>query len=323
MTLAVPRVSVVIPNFNGAEHLARCLSALERQELDGFETIVVDNGSTDGSRRLVRARFGHVRLVELPENRGFAGAANRAAELAQGDYVALLNNDAEAEPSWLVELLACAERHPRAASIASKVLRVAEPGVLDGAGDAMTRALKAFRRGAGEPDDGRYSEEEQVFSASGTACLWRTSAFRDLGGFDESFFAYYEDVDLGFRARLAGFECWYAPRAVVRHVGAATSTQLAEVDARYSLRNRWATAIKDAPLAWLLRNALIIGAGELLLWARILRDREPRLLARHLLSRVYSLVPLLRARREIQRARVVAYHDLIRFADRWLPPPRA
>lgn len=318
-----PRLSVVVPNLNGAVHLARCLSALESQEFDEFETIVVDNGSSDESCALVRDRFPGVRLVELPENQGFAGAANRGADLGQGDFLAFLNNDAEAEPAWLSELVDCAERHPRAAAIASKVLRIGEPSVLDGAGDSMTRALKAFRRGAGEPDDGRYSAEEQVFSASGTACLWRARAFRELGGFDESFFAYYEDVDLGFRARLAGFECWYAPRAVVRHVGAATSPTVGSVDARYSLDNRWATMIKNAPSQWLLRNAPVIVIGDLLLWARLLRDREPGLLVRHLRSRIRSLAPLFRARREIQRARVATYHDLIRLAERWLPPPRA
>lgn len=322
MTLPVPRVSVVIPTFNGAEHLARCLSALERQELDRFEIIVVDNGSSDGTCEFVRSRFARVRLVELSENHGYAGAANRGAEVARSEYLAFLNNDAEADPGWLAELVACAERHPRAASIASKVLRMADPTVLDGAGDSMTRALKAFRRGAGEPDDGRYSHEEQVFSASGTACLWRTGAFRDLGGFDESFFAYYEDVDLGFRARLAGLECWYSPRAVVRHVGRATSA-LVEVDARYSLRNRWATAIKNAPATWLVRNAPVILAGELLLWARIVRDSGPGLLARLLVGAVRSSRPLLRERRAIQRLRVVAYRNLIQLAERVLPPRRA
>lgn len=310
-----PRSSIVIPTLGG-DHLRRCLAALERQEDDSFEIVVVDNGSG--------ARGDHpgVRVVELPDNRGFAGAANAGAAAARGEYLVFLNDDTEADPDWLAELVACAERHPAAASIASKVLRHDDPTVVDGAGDSMTRSLKAFRRGAGERDGGGYDREEQVFSASGTACLWRSRAFHALGGFDESFFAYYEDVDLGFRARNAGYECWYAPRAVVRHVGGVTSRRVARADATYSMPNRWATTIKNAPSEWLLRNAGVIVFGELLLWGRVLRDRRPLLLVRYL-AIVWARLPgLIRARRAVQRRRVASYRELVGFAELLLPPSR-
>jgi GT2 family glycosyltransferase len=315
------RVTVVVPSYEGAPHLRRCLPALARQQGVAFEVIVVDNGSTDGSDGVV-GEFPAARLLRLPVNRGYAGAANAGAALADGEFVAFLNNDTEPDERWLAELVACAERHPDAGAVDSKVLRADDPGVVDGAGDAMTRSLKAFRRGAGEPDDGRYDEEAEVFSASGTACLWRTAAFRRLGGFDETYFAYYEDVDLGFRSRLAGLECWYAPRAVVLHVGGATSKRVLDVDARYSLRNRWATATKNAPAAWLIRNAPLIAVGELMLWARFLRDGRPRLLARQLAAVGRSLPALLRARRDVQRSRSVAYRELISRTTGWFPSPR-
>jgi GT2 family glycosyltransferase len=263
-----PAVSVVIPNWNGRLFLERCLLSL-REARGSVETIVVDNGSSDGSAEFIRERFPEVRVVAAESNRGFASAVNAGARSARGRYLAILNNDTEVSPAWLDELLACLERHPGAASAAAKVLRLDDPLVLDGAGDAMTWSLKAYRRGRGERDRGQYEREEQVFSAAGTACLWRADVFRELGGFDETFFAYYEDVDLGFRARLAGYECWYAPRAVVYHAShAAARTRWREFDSLHSVRNRWATTVKNAPAPWLRRNWHNVLVGETLSLAR-------------------------------------------------------
>lgn len=317
-----PRVTVVVPNFNGADHLRRCLAALDRQDYADFEVVVIDNASTDESAEVVRDHGPRTRLVQLPANRGYAGACNVGAASAAGPYVAFLNNDTEPDLAWLRELVACAERHPQAASIASKVVRLSDPELLDGAGDSMTRSLKAFRRGAGERDMGRYSEEEQVFSASGTACLWRRDLLFDLGAFDNWYFAYYEDVDLGFRARLAGFECWYAPGAVVGHAGAATAATVRAVDSRYSIRNRWATTIKNAPPAWLFANAHLIVVGELLLWGRVLLNGDARQVAVALAELGRSLPMLLRKRSAVQKSRRVGYRELARLVERSLPPPR-
>lgn len=316
------RVSVVVPNLDGASLLPHCLAALERQRFEDFEVVVVDNGSRDGSVELVRGRLPSARVVELGHNRGFAGGANAGAAAAAGRYLAFLNNDAEPRTDWLAELVACRERHRRAASVASKILRRDDPSVIDGAGDAMTRSLKAYRRGAGEPDGAPFDLDAQVFSASGTACLWDAAIFDSLGGFDESYFAYYEDVDLGFRARLAGYECWYAPRAVVIHVGAATARHVEGLDHRYSVRNRWATVIKDAPGEWLVRNAHLVALGELLSWSRIAAAGDVRLLARELGRVVVGLPGLLRRRSETQRARTVSYAELASAAPEPFPPRR-
>jgi len=268
---ATPVVSVVVPNWNGRPFLVRCLAALRRQTLPPADVVIVDGGSSDGSLESVRADFPDVRLVALDRNVGFAAAANAGAQAAAGEHVAFLNNDAEPEPAWLEELVACLERHPKAASVACRCLQLEDARRLDGAGDSMTWSLKAYRRGAGEPDGPRYAVEEEVFSASGTACLWRASVFAELGGFDEDFFAYYEDIDLGFRARLAGHECWYAPRAVVRHVGAASaSADSARFHTSLSVRNRWATVVKNAPARWLAQHAPVIVVGEALWLGRSL-----------------------------------------------------
>jgi GT2 family glycosyltransferase len=216
--------SVVVPNLNGAHFLEPCLTAVAQQTLRPSQVLVVDNGSTDASVELVRELFPEARLVTFSENRGFAAAMNAGIAETTADLVAFLNNDAVAEPTWLEELAACVARHPEAAAATSKLL-AHEPGRLDGAGDGLTRSFLPYVRGHGQPDDGRFADEVEVFGASGAAALWRAPVLRELGGFDERFFAYYEDVDLSFRARLRGYEIWYAPRSVVRHTRGGTAGQ--------------------------------------------------------------------------------------------------
>lgn len=318
-----PAVSVVVPTRDGKALLERCLASLEAQTFRDFEVVVVDNGSSDGSRELVQRRFPSAILVELAENRGFAGGSNAGAEQARGAAIAVVNNDIEAEASWLEELVSCLDRHPRAASLASKILRRDDPRVLDGAGDEMTRSLKAYRRGQGERDRGQYEHEEQVFSASGTACLWRAEVFRRLGGFDEGFHAYYEDVDLGFRARRAGWECWYAPRAVVYHVGGGTSGgRWSEFESFYSVRNRWATIAKNAPTGWLVRNAPLVVTGELASLGRAVARGEVRFVLRAYRDLVRSAGALRAQRAEAALGAVAGYRELRAAVAGAFPPAR-
>jgi hypothetical protein len=310
------RFSVVIPNLDGVELLGPCLEAVGAQTADGVETIVVDNGSRDGSTAFVRERFPQTRVLELGENRGFAAGMNAGIAAAEAPLVAFLNNDAEPAPSWLEELERCLERHPRAAAATAKLVRSGDPGTLDGAGDGLTPSFLPFVRGHGLPDDGAFGEEVEVFGASGTASLWRAETLRELGGFDERFFAYYEDVDLSFRARLRGYECWYAPRAVAEHRRGAT----ARADLRFTLhnpaRNRWYFLLKDAPVGLLLRHPLGLFAGEAFWWLRATRSRSPWTLARAYGEVARELRPLLRERRRLQRSRTVSAGALDRRLSR-------
>jgi GT2 family glycosyltransferase len=214
----IPEVSIVIPSWNGLPLLEPCLAAVSALTGVRFQAIVVDNGSTDGTAEFVTERHPEVKLVRLSSNRGFAAAANAGFRAADTQYVALLNNDVVVAPAWLAELVACGERHPRAAAVASKLLRPDE-ATIDRVGDLLARNLRAYPQGASERDRGQYDEEREVFSVSGAACLWRARVFEELGGFDEGFFFAYEDVDLGLRARLRGFECWTAPRSLALQVG--------------------------------------------------------------------------------------------------------
>jgi len=314
------RTSVVIPNWNGREFLPACLSALRIQTYRDFELVLVDNHSTDDSVALAREHYPEAKVVLLDENFGFAKAMNAGFREAEGELVACLNNDTEASPQWLGELVACIDRHPRAAAIASKMLDLRNPRLLDGAGDILTRYLRAYPRGRGEADTGQYDAEIEVFGASGGASLWRAEALRELEGFDEDLFAYYEDVDLSFRARLAGYECWYAPLAVVLHAGGASSAPAAAEFRHYhAVRNRWSMIVKDAPAGLLWRSSPRIAAAELFSVARALRERKFGLLLSAYRDVFRQLPGWRRRRRALQAGRVVGGRDLRRVMPSGYP----
>lgn len=298
--------SVVVPNLNGAHFLEPCLASLARQTLAADDVIVVDNGSSDGSVELVRERYPKVRLISFAENRGFAAAMNAGIAEARTGLVAFLNNDAFAEPTWLEELAACLARHPAAAAATSKLLLADEPGRLDGAGDGLTRSFLPYVRGHGEPDDGRYADEVEVFGASGAAAVWRASVLSELGGFDERFFAYYEDVDLSFRARLRDYEIWYAPRSVVRHTRGGTAGQHVDFALFHPVKNRWFMIVKNIPTGMVVGGLPAIAAGEALFWGRTIRRRAPRTLVSAYREVVRRWPELRRERREIQAARTIS-----------------
>lgn len=315
-----PRVTVVVPNWNGSETLSGVLRALEAQTFADHEVVVVDSGSTDGSLEQAEAFGLPFRAVRLERNVGFAAACNAGAEAAAGELIAFLNNDAPPEPAWLEELVACIDRHPRACCVDSKIMRIGSDGVLDGAGDALTWALKAYRRGFGLPADGLYEREEQVFLAAGTACLWRAEKFRALGGFAEDFFAYYEDVDLSFRAQRAGHEIWFAPTAVVWHRREERAAARRESDAYLALRNRWATIVRNAPGWWLVRKAPVIALGEALLLGRSLAEGELRLYARAARHIIGHRRALLRERRAIAGLGALKPERVEQLVSRRMPP---
>jgi GT2 family glycosyltransferase len=217
----------------------------------------------------------------------------------------------------------CADRHPDAACIDSKLYRRGSDRVVDGAGDALTWSLKAYRRGAGTRDDGRFSREEQILLASGTACLWRADVFRRLGGFAEEFFAYYEDVDLSLRARRAGHEIWFAPAAVAWHAGgSSTAGARREFDGFMAVRNRWATIVRNVPAWWLARRAPSVVLGELSLAARALVAGEGGQYFRAVRALSASWSALRRDRRAILATGDLSPELVGRFVERRLPPVR-
>jgi GT2 family glycosyltransferase len=223
---ATGSVTVIIVNWNGGDGLIRCLSCLAAQEPLPERIVVVDNGSTDGSADAAeRAAAADSRLASrmvwhrTGRNLGFAAANNFAVSQCDTEFVALLNPDAFPEPRWLDALLSAARRHPAAAAFGSLQLLDAAEGIVDGSGDVYHVSGLSWRAGHGRPPTPAAREDREIFSACAAAVLYRRDAFLAVGGFDEDFFCYFEDVDLGFRLRLAGWQARHVPGAVVRHAG--------------------------------------------------------------------------------------------------------
>jgi len=220
-TAALPDISVIVVSWNGRRYLDECLTAVAAQQGVVFETILVDNGSTDGTVEYVRERYPWVRLVVLAGNRGFTGGNNAGAREARGRYLAFLNNDTAADPEWLRALRAAVDEAAGFCLITSRVVYMHDPTIIDSAGDGFLRSGGAFKRHHGARV-AVAAESREVFGVCGAACLISRAVFEELGGFDETFFASHEDVDLSYRARLRGYRCRYAANAVVRHHGSAT-----------------------------------------------------------------------------------------------------
>ena len=220
-----------------------------------FETIVVDNGSTDGSADLAESEFG-ARVIRNRENRGFCAANNQGIAAAAGEFIALLNNDAEADPRWLEELHRACDSRPEVGMAASKVLVWEDPRRIDKAGHLIFPDGQNRGRGTGALDVGQFDREEDVLWPDGCAAMYRKRMFDEIGGFDEDFFAYGDDAELGLRARIAGWKCVYAPRAVVRHHRGSTMGKDSGRRLQLIERNRVLLAAKLFPWSLLCLNPL-------------------------------------------------------------------
>lgn len=303
-----PRVTVVIPNWNGVRFLELCLTSLRCQTYGDFETVLVDNGSTDASVEFTKQNFPEVRVVSLHDNRGFSVAVNAGIQASEAEYVALLNNDTETHPGWLEALVRAAESHPEAGLLASKLVDFHDRRLLDGAGDALRRSGLPYRLGHQELDRGQFERQAFVFSACAAAALYRRALFEDIGLFDEDFFAYCEDGDVSFRAQLAGHRCLYVPDAVVYHVGSASSGGKRSPNAtRLGTQNGVNLLVKNLPAALVWRSLPSLVAGQL---SRIvLTSFSSAGLRAHLsgLAGAWHLLPkMLKKRREIQNRRRVS-----------------
>ena len=243
-------MSVVIPNWNGRRWLPGCLGALAGQTLAPAETIVVDNGSSDGSLRYLAAEHPGVRVLALHRNTGFAHAANAGLREARSPYVALLNTDVELAPDWIARTAAALSGAPSAAAVACKMLSLADRTRIYDAGDILRRDGACEQRGRLMADDGRFDAPGEVFGACAGAALYRREAVLDAGCFDERYFAYLEDVDLALRLRLAGWSCRYEP-AVALHAGEGSSPQLPGGHRLLVTRNTVLLVAKFFPLRWL------------------------------------------------------------------------
>jgi GT2 family glycosyltransferase len=243
-----PLFSVIILNWNGRRLLEECLSSIGSQMFRDFETIVVDNGSTDGSVDWLKERSAEsVTTVALPSNLGFAGGNNAGIRVARGRYVILLNNDTAVDPGWLAAMDDAVRRHPDAGMFTPKILNYYQRDEIDNTGHLIYADGLARGRDRLEKDDGRFDEEGETLWPSGCAGVYRKEMLDEIGLLDESFFAYGEDVDLGLRARWAGWTCFYIPTAVVYHKYSITTGAYSPQKAFLVERNRIWILFKNFP----------------------------------------------------------------------------
>lgn len=328
--------AIIIVNWNGLALLKACLAALSRQTFMPDRIIVIDNGSTDGSVAWMNEQQ-RLELITLPSNTGFAHPNNLGIARALTDvniqYVVTLNNDTEPDPHYLEELIACTKRHPDAGSIQPKVINANDTTLIDTVGILIHQDMSAMNKGQREKDTGQYEAEEEVFAASASAALYTRRSLEAVAlpkhnYFDAAYFAYYEDVDLAWRLRLAGYTSYYAPAAIVKHQHSATGVSHSPFKAFHIHRNHYYNIIKDLPFPFAIRAFALLPMRYLLLITSILRKKGPSAELAKRTKKSYGIVQivlaswrdilvnmpsLLRKRRFIQQRRTVS----LRTIHRW------
>ncbi len=301
-----PQFSVIVINWNGRDYLPRCLEAILAQDYPPREVILVDNGSRDGSVDLVRQGYPAVRLFPQEENLGFAVANNLAAREAGAEWLALLNPDAFPDPGWLRAYAQAIQARPEVGVFTGTLVCAEDQDRLDGTGDIYHVSGVCWRRDHGRRRDQVRRPAGQVFSPCGASTVIRRDLWLELGGFDEDFFCYLEDVDLGFRLRLAGHDCWYVPEALAYHLGSATTGYRSDFSVFQGQRNLPWVYLKNMP-GWLFWLYL---PGHLLanLWALVTAARRGQGAVAWAAKRAaWSGLPRMWwKRRQVQRRRVVS-----------------
>ncbi len=329
-----PLVSIIVVNWNGIRFLDDCLASLRDQTWQNREFVLVDNGSNDGSAERIRCwieQMPRAQAIFLSQNTGFCRANNLAFARAAGEWIALFNNDAVAEPDWLEELMKQKDAIAGLGMLGGKILFQEPPGIIDKAGHLIYWDGQNRGRGTMEPDRAQYDRPEEILWPDACAALYHRRVFEDTGGFDETFFAYGDDADLGMRARLLGWKAWYAPTAIVHHRHSATAGAYSPLKIMLVERNRLLLAAKNFPLRLLLQNpfwtlrrfawyayAALRRRGSA---ARFLEDQG---WGRMLLSLMRSyagaarLLPgALRSRRQIQRTRRLSSAEVMDLLRRF------
>ncbi|MGE0704588.1 MAG: glycosyltransferase family 2 protein [Vicinamibacterales bacterium] len=298
-----PWVRVVIVNYNAGALLQASVDALAAQSLTDFEAVVVDNASTNPPVSMLCLPDGRFRVIHAGGNVGFAAGCNIGARDAETPWLAMLNPDAMPRPDWLHELRAATERHRGITMFGSTQLDAADPAIIDGFGDMVSALGTAWRSGGGEPASTLPGGDCEVFSPCGAAALYATASFAEAGGYDERFFCYLEDVDLGFRLRLRGDRCIQVRRAEVLHVGSAIAGRMSDFGVFHSYRNRVWMFAKNLPAPLLAPILPLQIAAILAAFTRRTVRPHLRAASRGLVAGLKGLPAAIRARRDVQPQR--------------------
>jgi GT2 family glycosyltransferase len=298
--------SIIIPHLNGRHHLPTCLTSLHQQTWHDFEVLLVDNGSTDGTQEYVRQQFPEVKLLELERNYGFTGACNAGWRAASGEFIILLNNDTEVEPNWLAAIVDAFQRRPDVGIVASKMLLFDRRDHFHTAGDFYRLDGIPGNRGVWQEDVGQYDVEEEVFGACGGSSAYRRQLLDEIGFLDDDFFFSCEDVDVSWRAHLAGWKVLYVPTAVVYHKLKATGGDV--TGSYYDGRNFLYLIWKNYPASLLRQNWRLVLKAQLNITQEALRHwrgAAARARLRGQIAGLFGLFKMLPKRRQIQSNRRV------------------
>ena len=312
---------VVVPNWNGESDLKDCLESLRGQSLQPH-IVVVDNGSTDGSVALIEKDYPEVELIKHSENKGYAGGVNPGllrAIAAKADYVAPFNNDAIADKHWLAELVSYMDKHPEVGIAACKLLD-SKGSRLDSTGDYYTTWGLPYPRGRGETNLAKYDDQTEIFGASGGASIYRVAMLEEIGLFDEDFFAYYEDVDLSFRAQLAGWKVAFVPGAIVYHQIGATSGKMKGFTTYQTMKNQPLLLLKNVPRKYLWRVGWRFTIAHTLFFLRAISRGQGWMALKGDSKGNGLLLSAYRKRRKIQASRQVSDDYIWGIMTHDLPP---
>lgn len=311
-------VSIIVVNWNGERFIGDCLVSLDNQDFRDFEVIVVDNGSSDGSVEVIREHLENsplassLTLVVAGRNLGFTGGNIEGLKHARGEYILLLNNDTEADVSFVGELVRAMDASPEVGMCAPKMLQHGTD-LIDSAGDGFSRYLKGYKRGEGERAE-RFDREEYVFAACGGATLLRRKMIEEIGFLDDDFFINFEDVDLGFRAQLAGWKVRFVPAAVVSHKVSSSIGKLSDTQAYYSIRNSEFVKVKNVPLSVFIRCLPAYMAGMASeFYYFVLRHGRFRVYLRAKLDALRLMPRMLRKRRRIMSTKKVTSRYILQM----------
>ncbi len=311
--------SVVIPHWNGKQFLQPCLDALRNQTYKAIEVIIVDNNSEDGSQQFIKDNYPEVKLIELPENRGFTGACNAGMEASKGQIVSLLNNDTEVDLRWVASVVDAFARHDDVGIVASKMMLFNQRDTFHTAGDGFTTDGRAFNRGVWQKDEGQFSEEDYVFGACGGSSAYRRELLDEIGFLDDDYFFLLEDVDIAWRAQLAGWRTLYTPDAIVYHHLSATGGGVTA--SFYDGRNSLHLLVKNLPVeiwkkyGWqILKRQFGLAIDALKAW----RGEAARARLRGIMRGLLDLPHILKKRKETQSKRKVS----IDYLESILSPPQ-
>lgn len=319
--LISPVVSVIIVNYNGKHYLEKCLRGLKHQMFSRFETIIVDNGSKDGSASLIQKKYPEIELIILSENSGFSGANNIALDRVKTEFVALLNNDAVPDPLWLLRLVEALEENPEAGFAASKMLYYSNPAIIDRAGDGYTRAGAGVLRGRGQPSDS-YDRKEWIFGACAGAAIYRKCMIEDIGSFDARFFLLYEDVDLSFRAQLSGYKCLYVPESIVYHMASEAIGYDSPTSIYYGHRNLEWVYIQNIPNSLIPKTITQHLIYDLLAFNFFLLKGQGKIFIKSKIDAIKDLKLVIQKRKIIQKKKKVEDHYIWNLFDKEFFFPR-